>query len=125
MPRPRKCRKVGFMPKNHCFHPQLTSSEEVVLSIEELEAVRLSDFQCMEQDAAAAGMDVSRGTFQRIVHEARYKIADALVHGKTLRIEGGNYELTREQFCCREQDRSCRGKRCEKGRKCHEGGKNL
>ncbi len=123
MSRPRKCRRVGFVPENQCFHPQLGSSEEVVLSIEELEAVRLSDFQCMDQDASAESMEVSRGTFQRIIGEAHYKVADALIHGKIIRIQGGNYELVKEPFCCREQGRSCRGRRCEKVKRCHEGGK--
>lgn len=125
MPRPRKCRRVGFVPQNQCFHPQLTSNEEVVLSIEELEAVRLSDFQCLDQDASAESMEVSRGTFQRIIHEAHYKIADALVHGKMIRIEGGSYELIKEPFCCHEQSRSCRGRRCEKENQCHKGGKKI
>ena len=101
MPRPRKCRMVGFVPDNQCFHPQLRNSEEVVLSIEEVEAIRLSDYLEMEQDVAAESMNVSRGTFQRIINAARKKMGDALVHGKTIRIDGGYYELTGGKACCR------------------------
>lgn len=94
MPRPRKCRRVGFVPNNQFFYPHLQSPEEVVLSIEELEAIRLSDFEAMEQDASAESMQISRGTFQRILNAARQKLADALVNGKAIRIEGGSYEVS-------------------------------
>lgn len=121
MPRPRKCRMVGFVPNNPCFHPQLRNTEEVVLSIEEVEAIRLADLLSMEQDAAAESMDVSRGTFQRMINAAHQKVADALVHGKTIRIEGGNYEVMHDRPCCREHGRRCRGRRCSKRDDC-EGG---
>ena len=121
MPRPRKCRMVRFVPTNPCFHPQLRNAEEVVLSIEEVEAIRLSDLMSLEQDAAAESMDVSRGTFQRIINEARRKLADALINGKIIRIEGGNYEVTSDKPCCKEHGKGCRGKRCSKRENC-EGG---
>lgn len=113
MPRPRKCRMVGFVPDNPCFHPQLHNKDEVVLSIEEVESIRLSDYLEMEQDRAAESMDVSRGTFQRIINAARKKIADALVHGKTIRIDGGHYELAAGKACCRRQNGSCKLNACE------------
>lgn len=100
MPRPRKCRKVGFIPHNSCFYPQVHSEDEVILTLEEFEAIRLADLLELEQDGAAESMDISRGTFQRVVHAARHKIADALVHGKTIRIEGGHYKLARGGGCC-------------------------
>jgi predicted DNA-binding protein (UPF0251 family) len=121
MPRPRKCRMVRFVPNNPCFHPQLRNVEEVVLSIEEVEAIRLSDFMGLDQDTAAESMDVSRGTFQRIIYEARRKLADALINGKIIRIEGGNYEVTSDKPCCRENGKRCRDKRCSKRENC-EGG---
>lgn len=114
MPRPKKCRMVGFVPDNPCFHPQMDNAEEVVLSIEEIEAMRLSDFLEMEQDSAAKSMDVSRGTFQRIIHAARKKTVDALIHGKTIRIDGGSYELTAPKPCCRRNSGACNRKFCEK-----------
>ena len=114
MPRPRKCRMVGFVPDNPSFHPQVHSKDEVVLSIEEVEALRLSDHLEMEQDSAADSMNVSRGTFQRIINEARKKVADAIVHGKIIRISGGHYELnTADRSCCRRHNGNCKRKACE------------
>lgn len=114
MPRPKKFRRVGFVPDNPCFHPQLHNGEEVVLSIEEVEAIRLSDYLEMEQDRAAESMNVSRGTFQRIINGARKKTADALVHGKTIRIDGGNYQLSAGKPCCRRLNGSCKRHGCER-----------
>ncbi len=114
MPRPRKCRMVGFVPDNPSFHPQVHNKDEVVLSIEEVEALRLSDHLEMEQDSAADSMNVSRGTFQRIINIARKKIADAIVHGKIIRIGGGYYELnTADKSCCRRHNGNCKRKSCE------------
>lgn len=100
MPRPRKCRRVGFVPNNQFFYPHIQSPEEVVLSIEELEAIRLSDLEAMEQDECAESMQISRGTFQRILNAARQKLADALVNGKVIRIEGGSYEVSEQHVSC-------------------------
>lgn len=93
MPRPRKCRRIEFMPDNQYFYPQSKDFEEVIISFEEVEALRLSDLEAMEQDSASEKMNVSRGTFQRIINSARHKIADAIINGKAIRIEGGDYEL--------------------------------
>lgn len=93
MPRPKKCRRVGFIPKCLRFVPysmERETSEETVISIEEIEAVRLSDVEGLEQNDCAERMGISRGTFQRIINAARHKIADALVNGKSIRIESGN-----------------------------------
>jgi uncharacterized protein len=120
MPRPRKCRMVGVVPDNSCFHPQIHNIDEVVLSVEEVESLRLSDYLEMEQDSAAESMNVSRGTFQRIINSARKKTADALVHGKTIRIDGGHYELTEAKVCCRRRNGSCKGQGCEKCEDCDE-----
>lgn len=118
MPRPRKCRRVGFVPDNQCFSPQVANCEEVVLSVEEVEAIRLSDYVGMEQDDAADSMKVSRGTYQRIINSARGKTADALVHGKAIRIGGGDYELTAGIACCGKHAGSCRGNRCRNCKDC-------
>lgn len=120
MPRPRKCRVVGFVPNNPCFHPQLENRDEVVLDIGEVEALRLSDFLEIEQDSAAESMGVSRGTFQRIINTARKKLADALIHGKTIRITGGNYELSQGKTCCRKHNGICQLKGCEKCETCQD-----
>lgn len=107
MPRPRKCRMIGFVPNNSCFYPQLLNKDEVILEIEEIEALRLSDFLEVDQDTAAKSMNVSRGTFQRIVTSARKKIADALIHGKTIKIHGGCYELAQGKQCCKRHNGKC------------------
>ncbi len=67
----------------------MTALEEVELSIDELEAIRLADLEGLYQEEAAARMGVSRATFARIVEASRRKVADALVHGHALRIGGG------------------------------------
>ncbi len=96
MAREPKCRKVAFEPLVNCFFPlgvPASPAEEVFLKIEELEAIRLKDYLALDQEDGAAMMGVSRPTFQRIVSEAHQKIADALITGKIIRIEGGNYCL--------------------------------
>ena len=94
MPRPVKWRKVSFIPGVRCFLPTGVPQYElveVILKIEELEAIRLKDLEGLEQEACAAQMEVSRPTFQRILNIAREKVADALIKGKAIRIEGGNF----------------------------------
>ncbi len=94
MVRPTKWRKVEFIPEKQVFCPAQTSSGkpgENVLRIEELEAIRLKDLEGLEQEECAARMEVSRPTFQRILSNARLKVADSLTNAKAIRIEGGNY----------------------------------
>ncbi len=94
MPRPKKPRFVSGYPTLTAFIPQgVPISGEVLLSVEELEAVRLSDFESLDQESAANLMEVSRQTYGRILARARYLISEALVTGKALKIEGGNYEF--------------------------------
>jgi predicted DNA-binding protein (UPF0251 family) len=88
------------MPGQTCFGPEGISSsrlEEVILTLDEYEAIRLADLEGLYQDQAASLMNVSRQTFGRIVEAARRKIADVLVNGKALRIEGGPVSLQREE----------------------------
>ena len=97
MPRPRRCRSVGFEPNTRYFKPRgipLVNLDEVVLTVDEMEAIRLADSEELYHEEAAQRMNVSRQTFGRIVSSARRKIADALIHGKALRIDGGNYITT-------------------------------
>ena len=94
MARPTKWRKVEFMPYVQYFAPSNIDADvlqENVMRIEELEAIRLKDLIRMEQEECAEKMEVSRQTFQRILNVAREKIADSLVNGKAIRIEGGKY----------------------------------
>jgi len=71
----------------------LRDLDEVCLLIDEFEAIRLKDLEGLDQEQGAVSMGVSRPTFQRILSSARHKIAQALVGGKALRIEGGRYRI--------------------------------
>ncbi len=96
MPRPRKMRFVQAPPSVTTFMPEEPppwGSGEVVLPIEGLEAIRLSDLEGLDQETAATMMNVSRQTFGRILAEARKAVAEALVMGKVLRIEGGHFQF--------------------------------
>lgn len=104
MPRPFKYRRVNYMPEVTYFKPAgipMRALEEVLLSIEELEAIRLKDIEELEQEQAAGKMNVSRPTFQRVLASARKKIADALINGKSMNIKGGNFEVASRRFRCR------------------------
>jgi predicted DNA-binding protein (UPF0251 family) len=81
--------------------------EEVVLALDEFEALRLADLEGLYQEQAAERMNVSRPTFGRILEAAHRKLADALVHGKALRIEGGPVQQEVRR-CCRFHDDECR-----------------
>ncbi len=103
MARPFKCRRVAFMPGVTYFKPAgipLRALEEIRLTVEEAEAIRLKDTEGLEQEEGAQRMDVSRPTFQRILASARQKMADALLNGKAIRIEGGNFEISPFRFRC-------------------------
>jgi uncharacterized protein len=78
--------------------------DEVVMTLDEFEAIRLADLDGLYQESAAAQMGVSRPTFSRIVAEAHRKVADAIVHGRALRIEGGPVHVA-GQRCCRRHER--------------------
>ncbi|MGB2726881.1 MAG: DUF134 domain-containing protein [Halobacteriota archaeon] len=103
MPGRRRCRCVGVQPNFLYFEPgfelrrrERRSNSDVVekiLKVEELESVRLKDYLRMSQEEAAKRMGVSQPTFHRIISEAHRKIAEALVEGKAIRIEGGNYVI--------------------------------
>jgi predicted DNA-binding protein (UPF0251 family) len=73
---------------------------EVRLTVEEAEALRLKDLEGMEQEEGADKMNISRPTFQRILALARQKVADALLNGKAIRIEGGNFEIAPRRLHC-------------------------
>ncbi len=96
MPRPRHCRRVAQMPQTNYYKPRgipLSVLEEVTLSVDEFEAIRLTDLEGLYQADAAEKMSVSRQTLGRILESAHKKIADALVNGKALLIKGGPIEI--------------------------------
>jgi predicted DNA-binding protein (UPF0251 family) len=103
MPRPLKSRTVNGYPAATIFKPAGIPKfelEDVVLTLDEFEALRLADFQGLYQDDAAASMNVSRQTFGNILTLAHRKIADVLVNGKALRIEGGPVDMNDRVFEC-------------------------
>ena len=103
MPRPPKCRRVAYLPNATYFKPAgipLRALEEVRLSVEEAEAIRLKDLEGLEQEQGAERMSISRPTFQRVLASGRQKIADALLNGKAIRIEGGSFEMALSRFEC-------------------------
>ena len=99
MPRPRHCRFVQGQPQADYFKPRgipLSQLEEVCLSVEGLEALRLADLEGLTASEAAERMRISRHTFGRILAEARKTVASALTRGSALRISGGHYALCEE-----------------------------
>ena len=96
-------RRVGFVPEITYFKPAgvpHAALQEVCLSVDEAEAIRLKDIEGLDQQKCAESMRVSRTTFSRILESARQKMADALLNGKAIRIEGGNFEMAVRRFRC-------------------------
>lgn len=103
MPRPCKCRRVGFAPPSALFKPAGIPARElpeVALALDELEALRLADLEGLYHEQAAVRMGVSRQTFGNVVASARRKTADCLVNGKGLRIAGGAVQTGESEFVC-------------------------
>jgi predicted DNA-binding protein (UPF0251 family) len=94
MPRPKKRRFVSAYPAIPVFVPQgVPVAGEVFMTVDELESIRLSDFEHLDQETAANMMNISRHTYGRILASARSVLAEALITGKALKIEGGVYEF--------------------------------
>ncbi|MBM6829437.1 DUF134 domain-containing protein [Anaerotignum lactatifermentans] len=109
MPRPRKCRRVCAMPQIRHFGPlDGTDVPGVVrMTVDEYETLRLIDLAGYTQEECAAQMGVARTTVQGVYNEARRKTAEALVYGRALLIDGGDYDL-------------CQGTQAPCGRKCRK-----
>lgn len=96
MPRPRRLRRIFFNPHVTYFKPRgvpMRHLEESILSRDELEAVKMIDVEETEQKIVAKKMNISQPTLSRILKSARKKLADALVNGKAIKIEGGDYKF--------------------------------
>ena len=108
MARPQRCRRISSEPDVTYFKPKgipLSELEEITLTLDEFEAVRLKDFLGVEQEEGARNMDISQPTFHRLILSARKKIADSLVNGKAIRIEGGNFKIVgKGKGCCRRRE---------------------
>jgi predicted DNA-binding protein (UPF0251 family) len=107
MSRPPKLRCVAHSPGAVYYKPRgipLVELEEVVLPLDELEALRLVDLENLSQEQAGERMGVSRGTIGRLLERGRRTVVDALLHGKALRIEGGPVaavQLKHRGSCCK------------------------
>ncbi len=105
MVRPRRFRRIFQEPQIRCFKPDLNDNAGAVNTIEipmdEIEAIRLKDYQDLKQDKAAEIMDVSQPTFHRILTLARGKVAKALVEGKMIKIKGGDFVVDKERYKCK------------------------
>jgi uncharacterized protein len=107
VPRRPCCRRVSGSPAASVFKPAgipARELDEVVLALDEFEALRLADLEGLYQEQAAERMGVSRPTFGRILDAAHRKLADVLVHGRVLRIEGGPVACAEPRACCRWHD---------------------
>jgi len=108
MPRPKCTREIETLPAISWFKPAgvpMHNLEEVVLTLDEIEAVRLADAEGLYQEQVAEQMKVSRPTVGRILASARKKIAEALVQGKAIRMEGGVVNIRNAASgkpCCRQ-----------------------
>ncbi len=114
MPRPRKWRKVCCMPESNRFGPLSTPINQeyfLTMSIDEYETIRLIDLEGFTQEECSVQMNVARTTVQGIYYGARKKLAESLVNGRELRIEGGDYKL------CDGMEKSCGCGGC-RGHKC-------
>ena len=104
MPRPQKSRKVCNPPKMQGFKPfgiAVCDTEKIILQYDEYETIKLVNYDNLSQDDAAESMEVSRPTLTRIYNSALFKIAQAFVEGKSIIIEGGNFEFEKDWYKCK------------------------
>ena len=102
------------MPESNLYGPlngSDTENEIIRMTVEEYEAIRLIDLEGLTQEECAEKMKVARATVQNIYKDARSKLAESLVNGNLLKIEGGDYQLYNESERLRGCGR-CRRNRC-------------
>lgn len=118
MVRRRCCGLVDELPCSQKFAPtKIGDGEEMVIHIEETEAIRLKDLLGLEQEECARQMGLTRQTFQRILKSARSKLALAITEGRSISIEGGNYMLKNRVFECRDCSHRWEVEPCSEGGK--------
>lgn len=96
MARPFKCRQIWSNPNFHYFKPRavpLAILKEIILTVDEAETLRLKDLEKLDQIEAAEKMNIHQSTFQRTLTRAREKVSDAIINGKAIKIQGGNYKM--------------------------------
>jgi len=109
MPRPKRVRTICQKPEYVSFHPDgISPPETVILYLDEYEAIRLVDYEKRTHEQAAQQMRISRATVTEIYEAARYKLADSLLNGKPLIIDGGSYQM------CQGRSAHCLRQRCRR-----------
>ena len=104
MAKPKKERQVQHPPSVVYFKPQgvpMVDLDQIVLNVDEYEAIRLVDYEGHDQEGAAKKLGISRPTCARIIGDAHKKIAEAITLGKAIRIEGGSYVFLKNRTRCR------------------------
>ncbi len=99
MPRPKRIRRIFFEPRINYFKPAgvlLKDLQESVLTRDELEVIRLIDYENVKQSKVAKKMKISQPTLSRMLKSARKKIADALINGQAIKIQGGNFKMVQQ-----------------------------
>lgn len=103
MARPTKFRKVERFPNEDYFIPKgrpQSETTDIILKVEELEAMRLKDIEGLNQEECAKRMNISRQTFQNVIDSARKSVAIALTEGKSIKIYGGHYTTKDCKIIC-------------------------
>lgn len=109
MPRPQRCRKICDRPAFTGFSPdESTETQCIILTYDEYEVIRLVDLEKQTHEQCAKQMEISRSTVTEIYESAREKIADSIVNGHRLKIDGGNYRF------CDGNSKWCYKKHCQK-----------
>ena len=96
MVRPRNIRRISFQPDVTYFKPAgipMINLKETVLNFDELEAIRLIDSEGMEQSKAGKKMKISQSTLSRLLRTGRKKLAEAIINGQAIKIQGGNFKM--------------------------------
>lgn len=131
MARPRKHKRICSVPSIHSFNYS-ESKEKSNITIDEMEVIRLIDFEGLTQQECAKQMQVARSTITAVYESARYKISDSILNDKSLLVDGGDYEVCENaKHCCgqcgKSKCRHCRHGQCdncigiyhEQGRECY------
>lgn len=119
MARPTKCRRICHMPLVQEFTPTGQPEDEpIILNLDEYEAIRLMDREGMSQQECSKRMGVARTTVQKIYEAARRKVADALVEGRPLKIQGGDFQLCEGNDCLEQECFKRCGHGCYCGKHC-------
>lgn len=119
MARPTKCRRICHMPLVQEFTPAGQPEDEpIILNLDEYEAIRLMDREGMSQQGCSKRMGVARTTVQKIYETARRKVANALVEGRPLKIQGGDFQLCEGNDCLEQACFKSCGHGCYCGKHC-------